>query len=1440
MRNVKTTTFKRITAYILMVSFLLAVVPLLTMQTANAATPHTRVVDASTMTDWQKYFGQGVLNTENAGGIWGDKSVFLSPEDFNNATEDGVVEYPITMQNQTDNFLVALSAMASTKSVVGYSALPTDTIFVVDVTGSMSEDSLTTLVDAVNRSMKTLLSYNGKNNRVGVIAYSALPTNETGDYALDRAAKVLLPLAHYEGETFLTYQNHTLSVAKGVLENTQTLPTKTTRGDTYLQAGIQLAVDTFRDVAQDVIVQSGPQAGTVRIPALVLMSDGAPTVATTNFNQVGLANQGDGSASNSLTAYLTQLTCAWAKQQMSEIYGRSPLFYTTGLMVESSATARAVLEPMATATPYSSYWSKYSSAQRAGAATLEQTANNTTVTLEVVKGLQRDYVDRYFPAQNNEELASAFDGIVNRIRVQSKYYPTLVENGQQHVDGYITFNDELGLFMEVKDIKGLTVHNTLYRGSAIVREMKNGTFGDIYQGNLNNLNSAGTAFLAAVEKRLGCSHSQALEVVSQALKAGQLSYTNEETFSNYIGWYADEEGNFIGFWNGQDHESRPSNGVYANKSYGFMGQVSTTADEYADTDMLHISVQVRTHIDLEHQMVLYKIPASLIPYVHYNIAFDGDDMETATNLNMEVKGAKEALRLIFEVGLQEGINPVNVAEKIAQYEQKTGEVYPYKENGVYHFYTNTWQEHTHTAGSLTNTHDSTWLVFEPSQENERYYYTVNSPIYAQNGDQYTLVTADPRGSSQTHYTKVAIYSTEETGLTKAQVEYRFVPIKAETLQLAKQGNGGWYIPKGTVHRLLEDSAGVQYQNVKAGEDISTPEKTHPTASLDYSNYPAVVFLEDGSVHCDACLGNNGRLTLTPDQGIALENTMEVEGLGKGVTFPYTITLTPPSGSSLADQYPLYNQQGEFIKMVDVVNGTVTLSLDAQQKVYLVSLPTGTTYTVTQAVVEGYQVLSAQNKTGEVAQYAYNQVAYQNTVSTLGNLFLHNDAVIDPAAGKVTYQEPFAFEVEFTGDLSSVTVNGNQVAVEQGKLQQPLLLNAHETAVFSNLPNGVTYTFTQVNLPKGWKAETTAFTGTVTHEKNTVATVVNTYIPEKMKENLLHHQGVQEITGRDWLPTDAFSYRFEYFNGTSWIAYSETQSVKGTGAEKTFSFDELLSDFVYNETLHAYTFNKAGIYQFRVVEEYSEIGGIHYDYMPKRFQVEIANNFQTGSLEVAKVTTVTPKTTAIEQASDGTYTITTTFTNQYMVSGTASFTLNIQKEIENQTNQQVDLSGYSFELYQVNQQGQKVNTTLLGETDEQGQMTYKFFLNADDVGSPKTYYLAEIAGNQPGMTYATTPVSFTVEGVDNLNGSFSAQVNGTSSSVLDITMKGTLSQEELPPVENPPEDPSQNTKPSPDAPQEQDPDSLPPKTSEPLAVWVMVVFMITSFGLWYFLRKKEYN
>ncbi len=1357
-----------------------------------------RVADASTMTDWQNYFGDSVLNTENAGGVWGDKSVFKSTADFNAALESGVQGYNIPFESDGTNFLVSLSAIASNKSIIGYSALPTDTMFVLDLSNSMSNSSVTSMVTATNDAIESLLELN-RNNRFGVIVYSGGEISQGGFFGssdifgLEESATVLLPLGRYEGagnnnSTFLTYNNDTVSVARGVLSLGQgeRTPSKRAEGATYIQSGIQLAVDQFNAV-EDITVLSGPQAGTVRMPVLVLMSDGAPTVATTSFNDVGNSTHGSGSSSGSTSTFLTQLSCAFARKELSQKYGKSALVYTLGLNVGSSTYARAVLNPANAGSPYSTYWNSYQNAVEAGSSTVTIRTgsgySSSSFTVPVVAGLESNYVDQYFSATSDTGLINAFQQIVNQIIIQSKYYPTLVDDGQHHLDGYITFTDELGLFMEVRDIKGLTVDGNLYSGYAIVKAIKDGNFGNVYGGNLSNLNENGVAFLEVVQKRLGCNQTQAGEVVSQALRSGQLYYNSDTDFSNYIGWYADEDGNFVGFWNGKNHTSKPANAVYANKSYGFMGRVGS-AEEFNETDMLHISVQVREHIEKQHQMVIYKIPAALIPTVNYNITFDGDSLETGTDFEMSIDGANEALRLIFEVGLRSDINRINLADKVKEYEELSGESYPYVNDGVYTFYSNSWHEHVHQNNVLTDSHDATWFDFEPSLENERYYYTSNSPILESDGNGgYTEVNYDPRNTGETYYTKYAVFSTANSTLTSATLEYHYVPIHEDTITSARQVNGVWCILKDTVHKLIADSTGQDYHIIKSGEDISTAEKTHPTKTLNYSNYPSVVFLADGSIHCDACLGNNGTFSITAAQGIKLSKTVEVEGLGNDENFTFNIELTAPEGTTLASSYPVYNADGIYIYDASVVNNIISVELSPGDTVFIADIPEETSYSVSEQTVTGWEIASSSGTTGTISANAFSAVSFENTPVSNGNLVINKKVVLPSELGNTaSYTEPFDVEVTFisTDPITTVKVNNVDTPVTDNKLS--LTIKDGESILITGIPADTSYDVTEPGLPSFWSSSLTKSRDTISTAENAVATLTNTYSVSPAHTVNINHIGIKNILGREWIDKDFYQFRLEMYDGSNWVAFDETdelQTVTQDIADKSFSFNDIITEL---------SFDKVGTYQFRIVELPTDIDGISYDYIPKRFEIVVENNFDTGKLEITNISTSTPTSaatndnptpagTTIEKVTvegTDTYNITTVFNNLYSVLGTAEIVINIDKELVNNTGIARDESGFEFELYQLDGNNQKINVESLGTTDSTGVLSYTKSFGADFVGQTLVYYIAEVDSGEDGMQYDTAPRKIEITIVDNLDGSVSAKIGDTDSNTFSDTFTNTYS------------------------------------------------------------------
>ena len=163
------TLWKKVLSVVLCVLLVLSCSPLsaLAVTSRNESAPGAaignawggtgnKLSDAPTLNDWQLFFGPNVANTTWAGGIWTDKSVFNSVADYVAATDEKEGSDFALQLNDSNSFLVSLSAIAASKSVEGYSALPSDTILVLDLSASMESNKA---VDAmVRRQMRRLQS----------------------------------------------------------------------------------------------------------------------------------------------------------------------------------------------------------------------------------------------------------------------------------------------------------------------------------------------------------------------------------------------------------------------------------------------------------------------------------------------------------------------------------------------------------------------------------------------------------------------------------------------------------------------------------------------------------------------------------------------------------------------------------------------------------------------------------------------------------------------------------------------------------------------------------------------------------------------------------------------------------------------------------------------------------------------------------------------------------------------------------------------------------------------------------------------------------------------------------------------------------------------------------------------------------------------------------
>lgn len=873
-----------------------------------------RVSDLSTMDGWKNYFGTEVESTKNAGSVWTDKTVLTDSSAFGN-TEIGM--------NSEDDFLVSLSAIASNKSVNGYSNTPTDTMLVLDVSGSMNKGEghnglAEEMVDAANDSIAELLSGN-KHSRIGVVLYSGLTSEKSDDDAV-----LALPLDRYttasdgkylsytetKGEWKNPYTTETVSIDPDVqFEKTGDEPqmvSKDVVGATYIQKGVMLAMNQFTSDSNTATVDD-PQLGTLkRKPVVVLMSDGAPTLGSTEFTNPKKYNLGTGSSTNAELGFLSQLSAAYAKLQINNKYNSSCLFYTLGLGVGDDSVAASVLNPSASSGEINTLWEIYNKAKEGDEVPLTDSAEEEsapTVT-KISQTLERNYVDGYFKVDASsknmaKDLKKAFADIVETIQLQSSYYPTLVTDSVNN-SGYVTFCDRIGEYMEVTDMKGVLLNNTLYSGAELAKDF-----------------SVNDELASAVQSQLGLKDIEAAKsLINSACKQGQISYNSDTEFSNYIGWYANAKGEFIGFWydginSSFDNETQPADIV---KSYLYCGDVGGEQG-VSSSNMRYLIVQVKESLATGEQTVSFAVPAALIPIVSYDVTLDKNNEIS----DLSISGAKEPIRLVYGVGLKEEINEQTIRDKVSEaYLAENTNT-----DGSVSFFTNKYEADNSTGYDKVNT----VACFTPSKQNEKYYCLKDSPVYSD--DKGTLLESDIEPDGK-YYCAFTVYESKD-GTAQAKTVYKALSKQALNSAIQKH-DGMWYIPS--------DIANVN-------PDSNTEKTENKTNTLKYSYAPFVNYLSDEEFNICSTLGNNGRLTIMPVECTGnLTVAKEVShDFGTDYEIPsdktFDITVTLQGSDIYGKTFNARHTNGLITSVITDENGSFTVNLKNDEQIEIFDLPEGT-------------------------------------------------------------------------------------------------------------------------------------------------------------------------------------------------------------------------------------------------------------------------------------------------------------------------------------------------------------------------------------------------------------------------------------------------------------------------------------------------------------------
>ncbi len=1343
-----------------------------------------RVVDPSTFNSWQQLFPAD--NTTQSGRIWTDKSVFKNGNAFADLVDAAGNNFNLSMLDKDNNFLVALSALASNKSIVGYSYTPTDTMLVLDISASMSRSGyVDELVTSANNAITRLLNLN-KHNRVGVVLYSG-SANGT----------VLLPIDRYTAPTsgnnsgkFLNnYGQDYIQVVNGVRNGDKDLMDDdwvSVEGGTYLQSGIYTAMSEFLKQTETVIPDGEHQAGTARTPIFVVMSDGRVTYGTNNYaaqnnsnNQTGLrgSNIGNGTTNQRdetfvAMDFVSQLTAAYAKYEVDEHYdGAEPLFYTLGLGGSGSSLNSAPLNPSAhNSTDH--LWEDYLDTTNNSSLFVSLGGNNNYTSVKKIDEIsdinQLDYVEKFFPATNAEGLIKAFDEIVKQIIIQSLYYPTLVEGGAHDHDGFVEFVDDIGHYMDVKDIKGIMLGNKFFTGEYLAQNFTEDD--SVFFNPDGSYSDLGNNLVWSVKERIGITDvAVARDLINSAYNTYQLR-SWDGGWSNYIGWYADENGNFMGHWHeGHTEEDIPViNGVkatYINKSYGMLGAIT---GEYTSTDLMYISTQVHTRISDGNVSVIWRIPASLIPVITYNITIEGESLEDAEDVKIEYEAA-EPIRLVFEVGLTDELNAVNLNEKVTD---KAAHIIDENNDGIsddgkYYFYTNWWNDDNLSHENPSKTED-TIVLFEPSLQNERYYYSEETAVYINTGTQNNPVYTLYKGAkpttvdSNTYYRKYAVFvgtGNAVDGKIPGEIEWHYEEMSDSTIGVltdeCRNADGSWDVPAGTVHRVLEP--------------YNLPKNPNETGTLPYVRYPIISNKDDtNTFYIGSLLGNNGRISMDIPQGIKLTKVVDETLFGTTETFTFELE------SDLANllKVTIYHEDinGKLTEVDTKVNlGKLTVELKANESVYVLGVDAGAVIAIKE-IINGEYKVSKITVNDSALPFASNDMNTNIVADKLTEIVFENTLVVNDGtivvSKEVNYDtnipynnnHEFEFEVYPVGDYAA---------------RKTFKIKAGASYTLSGLEPG-DYIVNEIEseLPLGFTPKQNLVTVTANNEIVATVHFVNDYVAESVKPALVV-SGTKTLNGRDWQSGDEFEFVLEMQDGITWNAVGNSRKVSFSDAVKDYKFD-----FANDADLSNFEFKTVGTYYFRVREVIppNKLGGVTYDEIYRYFNVVVTDATMDGKLEVSAVNANAPATV---RHINNIYTVDVDFTNVYAPVGTDDIVITIDKMVDDKVGTGKGKDGYVFGIY-----SEDGNTLILesNPTDISGKTQFELSFPALAAGNTYNFKVKEIIPEEKlaGMTYDPKVYDLKIKIIDNLNGTISAvvELGNTTSHTTNFSFTNVYNPEPI--------------------------------------------------------------
>ena len=404
----------------------------------------TAVTDPSTIWDWQ---GLIENDTSSVGRIWTDKTVSDGEISKNGVT--------ISKENGAD-FLTALTALSSTSNLSDTATTPLDIVLVLDASGSMNDPmgdgDTTKRIDALKSAASSFIDEIAKQNatvkdaakqhQVSIVKFAGTKTESVGNdryrdgghwYNYSQVMKTLAPCTNDTKSDFSSQVNAIKPA-----------------GATNAAAGLELAKG-----------QTSGRSDAKKV--VIFFTDGTPTDYSDFSPDVA----------SSAVGYAKDMKDAGAAVYSIGIFkGADPAKYPDGQGVSNENKFMHAVS------------SNYPSATYSYESTSWWSGEYIWNFGDRAKGSDGKDATFYKSATNADELKHVFDDISKEISKGSGY-PTKTSEGFEHETGYITFDDQLGDYMQVTDLSKLVYNGTVYGCKSKTTDGNVDTYhfsGDVHSG----------------------------------------------------------------------------------------------------------------------------------------------------------------------------------------------------------------------------------------------------------------------------------------------------------------------------------------------------------------------------------------------------------------------------------------------------------------------------------------------------------------------------------------------------------------------------------------------------------------------------------------------------------------------------------------------------------------------------------------------------------------------------------------------------------------------------------------------------------------------------------------------------------------------------------------------------------------------------------------------